>query len=85
LTPNGRSPGHLGPPAPSSASTPVSTFTKTSRVETKTLHFAGNFYFHTEHREDGARQAIARSVTHKTRMFGQSHWVNSLGLVSNSP
>ncbi len=65
----------------SSASTPVSTFTKTSRVETKTLRFAGNFYLHTEHKEGGDRQSFTRAVTHKTRMFGQSHWVNTIGMV----
>ena len=93
-----RSPGHYVPPgriraapehaassAPSPANTPVSTFTKNSRVETKTLNFSGGFYFHTEHKLACQPQAITRSVSHKTRMFGQSHWVNSIGLVTNLP
>lgn len=69
----------------SSANTPVSTFTKNSRVETKEILFAGNFYFHTEHRLPNQPQAVTRSVTHKTRLFGQSHWVNAVGLVSVVP
>ncbi|KAH6851061.1 hypothetical protein B0I37DRAFT_397140 [Chaetomium sp. MPI-CAGE-AT-0009] len=66
----------------SSADTPVSTFTKNSRVETKTINFAGNFYFHSEHRLPGHR-AVTSSVTHKTRYFGQSHWVNAVGLLND--
>ena len=90
-----RSPGHHVPPgrsrtapehavssAPSTANTPVSTFTRNSRVETKTLHLSGDFYFHTEHKLACQPQAVTRSVSHKTRMFGQSHWVNSIGLVT---
>jgi hypothetical protein len=26
-------------------------------------------------------QAVTRSVSHKTRMFGQSHWVNAVAMV----
>jgi hypothetical protein len=71
--------------AASPANTPVSTFTRNSPVETKTLHFAGNFHLHTEHRQDSQPHAVTRSVTHKTRMFGQSHWVTSISLVTNAP
>ncbi|KAK4139426.1 uncharacterized protein C8A04DRAFT_15890 [Dichotomopilus funicola] len=46
----------------SSANTPVSTFTKNSRVETKEILFAGNFYFHTEHRLPNQPQAVTRST-----------------------
>jgi hypothetical protein len=67
--------------ATSSANTPVSTYHKNSRVETKTINFAGNFYFHSEHRLANNPKAVTRSVTHKTRYFGQSHWVNAVGLV----
>ncbi len=66
--------------APSSANTPVSTFTRTSRVETQTVNVSGNFYFHSEHRLASEAGAVTRSVTHKTRLFGQSHWVNAFAL-----
>lgn len=66
-----------------SATTPVSILTKNSRIETKTRNIAGNFHFHTEHRVTSQPHAAVRSVTHKTRLFGQSHWVNAVGLVSN--
>ncbi|KAK3297791.1 uncharacterized protein B0H64DRAFT_416719 [Chaetomium fimeti] len=46
----------------SSANTPVSTFTKNSRVETKTINFAGNFYFHSEHRLASHPRAVTRSL-----------------------
>lgn len=65
----------------SSVNTPVSTLTKNSLVETKTLNFAGKFYFHSEHRHDRQSKSVTRSVSHKTRFFGQSHWVTFMGLV----
>lgn len=61
---------------------PLSTTTKGSRVETRTVDIAGKFYFHAEHRSANQPQAVTRSVTHKTRLFGQSHWVNGVALVS---
>ncbi|KAK3904905.1 Acetamidase regulatory protein [Staphylotrichum tortipilum] len=64
--------------APSSANTPVSTFTRTSRVETQTVNISGNFYFHSEHRLASEAGAVTRSVTHKTRLFGQSHSLNDI-------
>jgi hypothetical protein len=64
---------------------PISTFTRNSRVETTTVDFAGKFHFHREQRLPGQQpQAVTRSVTHKTRLFGQSHWVNAVALVSLS-
>lgn len=68
----------------SSVNTPVSTFTKNSRVETSTRNIAGSFHFHAEHRAANQPQAVIRSATHKTRLLGQSHWINTVGLVSNS-
>ncbi len=86
--PPGRSraaPEHAASSVPSTANTPVSTFTRNSRVETKTVHFSGDFHFHTEHKLACQPQAVTRSVSHKTRMFGQSHWVNSISLVTDPP
>jgi hypothetical protein len=42
----------------------------------------GTFYIHYESPATGQPHAIARSVTHKRRLFGQSHWINGLVLVS---
>lgn len=41
-------------------------------IETITSRISGTFYVHSEGR------AISRSVTHKSREFGQSHWVTGL-------
>lgn len=65
----------------SSAQSPAPSFTNKPRVETTTVNFAGNFYFHREQRLPNQPQALTHSVTHKTRLFGQSHWVNSVDLV----
>ncbi|KAK4235373.1 hypothetical protein C8A03DRAFT_46488 [Achaetomium macrosporum] len=62
---------------PAAAYTPFSTFTRNSRVETRPLNVSGDFYFHCEHRLASQPQAVKRSVTHKTRLFGPSHWANS--------
>jgi hypothetical protein len=45
----------------------------------------GTFYIHRENRF-GAAQATSRSITYKTRMFGQSHWSTGLfTLVGSCP
>lgn len=67
---------------PGFSRSPVPTFTRSSRVETRELAFSGNFYFHCEHRLASPAQAVTRSVTHKTRLFGPSHWINAVGLAS---
>jgi hypothetical protein len=53
-----------------------------SHIETTTSRLAGTFYIHHESGLVGQAQAISRSVMHKTRLFGQSHWVNGAALVS---
>ncbi|KAL1835869.1 hypothetical protein VTJ49DRAFT_5962 [Mycothermus thermophilus] len=65
----------------SSANTPVSTLTRSSHIETKTLNVSSGFHFHAEHRAAGQPQAVKRSVSHKTRYFGHSHWVNTVALL----
>ncbi|KAK6087726.1 C6 transcription factor [Seiridium cupressi] len=45
-------------------------------IEASTSSIGGTWYIH---RDDGA-QSIVRGTTHKTRQFGQSHWVNVVSL-----
>ncbi|KAF2276998.1 uncharacterized protein EI97DRAFT_466557 [Westerdykella ornata] len=53
-----------------------------SNIQTLNSTIGGTFHVHCEGSSLGQQQAIARSVTHKTRLFGQSHWaVNGLLLV----
>ncbi|KAL2195935.1 fungal-specific transcription factor domain-containing protein [Corynascus similis CBS 632.67] len=47
----------------SSANTPALTFTRRSRVETRTINFAGNFYVHDEHRLNNESQPVTRSCS----------------------
>ena len=59
---------------------PVST--PNSNIETTSSRLGGTFHIHCESGSFGEPQAIARSITHKTRLFGQSHWfVNGVLLV----
>lgn len=51
---------------PSCASTPNSTITQAT-----SSRLSGTFYVHCETTTSGA---IARSLSHKTRLLGQSHW-----------
>jgi hypothetical protein len=45
------------------------------------MHVSGDFHFHCEHRLASQPQAVKRSVTHKTRLFGPSHWANAAIMV----
>jgi hypothetical protein len=51
-------------------------------IKTTTSTMGGTFYVRQESRMVGRSQAISRTVLHKTRLFGQSHWVNGLAFVS---
>lgn len=55
-------------------------------METITSRISGTFYVH--YRDSLAGQssrAILHSTTHKSREFGQSHWVNGLLIVCSRP
>ena len=52
-----------------------------SALETVTSCLSETMYIHRETRKADEPQAVASSVTHKTRRFGQSHWINSVILV----
>ncbi|KAI1863140.1 uncharacterized protein JN550_009876 [Neoarthrinium moseri] len=47
-------------------------------VETTKSTLAGTFHLHHEGGASGQPQDITRGITHKTRSFGQSHWINML-------
>ncbi|KAI2611671.1 putative C6 transcription factor [Hypoxylon fragiforme] len=49
-----------------------------NNIETISSRISGTFYIHHEGRQS---PAISRSVTHKNRIFGQSHWVNGFSLM----
>ncbi len=53
-----------------------------SDIETTTSPISGTFHIHHETRLPGEARIISRSMTHKTRLFGQSHWVNGVAAVS---
>ncbi|RDW75429.1 hypothetical protein BP6252_06571 [Coleophoma cylindrospora] len=55
-------------PIQPSASTP------SSNIETTSSRLGGTFYIHSEKGPSGQTNAVARNITHKTRLFGQSHW-----------
>ncbi|KAK3990678.1 hypothetical protein QBC44DRAFT_349633 [Cladorrhinum sp. PSN332] len=59
-----------------SSSTPA----PASHFET-TSTFAGSIQFQTENVQIGNPQTVTRSVSHKTRLFGQSHWINAVSLI----
>lgn len=42
-------------------------------IETTTSHIGGTYHVHCE-RLPGQNESVARGVTHKSRLFGQSHW-----------
>ncbi|KAI1101418.1 putative C6 transcription factor [Jackrogersella minutella] len=52
-----------------------------SNIETITSRISGTFYIHHDDHLTGQPQAISRCVTHKTRVFGQSHWITGFPLV----
>jgi hypothetical protein len=57
--------------------------TPNSGIETSETSFTGTIHVHYETRSfDRGPHNVTRSVTHKTRMFGQSHWMAALSLVS---
>ncbi|PGH04424.1 hypothetical protein AJ79_07080 [Helicocarpus griseus UAMH5409] len=65
-----------GRTAHSCAETPTST--STPNIETTSSTLAGTFSVHRENRLLGEAQAISRGVLHKSRLFGQSHWINGV-------
>lgn len=50
-------------------------------ISTTTSHIAGTFHVQGEVPADGRTPTISRSIMHKTRVFGQSHWMNGVAQV----
>lgn len=50
-------------------------------ISTTTSHFAGTFSVHSETLGGGQQPTISRAIMHKTRVFGQSHWMNGVAQV----
>ncbi|OTB04516.1 hypothetical protein M426DRAFT_151853 [Hypoxylon sp. CI-4A] len=61
--------------------TPRSPDTSSKSIETITSHLSGTFHIHHDDQQSGQHRVVSRSVTHKTRVFGQSHWVTGFLLV----
>ena len=55
--------------------------TANTSTETTTSRIGGQIIFHHESGVSGQPRAITHSVTHKNRLFGQSHWINGCALV----
>lgn len=53
----------------------------TSEADTSTALLDGTFHFQQQAHEVGQPQAVARGFSHKSRVFGKSHWVNSIAPV----
>ncbi|PLB49012.1 hypothetical protein P170DRAFT_455805 [Aspergillus steynii IBT 23096] len=51
-----------------------------SEIETAASQMGGTYYFHRESNVFGPPQGLTRSVTHKSRFFGQSHWIVGMSL-----
>lgn len=67
-----------------SPQTPALTPSSTMSIETTTSRLAGTFHIHRS-TLFGQAYVFSRGIMHKTRMFGQSHWINGIALVSISP
>ncbi|KAF4633621.1 hypothetical protein G7Y89_g4495 [Cudoniella acicularis] len=68
----------LSKACPTSIPSPIST--PKSVIETTTSDIGGIFHVHRESGLLGQPLGITRNVTHKTRLFGQSHWINAFAL-----
>lgn len=56
--------------------------TPTSNIETTSSRIGGTFHFYSESHIFGRALPITRGISHKTRLFGQSHFVYTMTLVS---
>ncbi|RSM02445.1 hypothetical protein CEP52_007913 [Fusarium oligoseptatum] len=57
--------------------------TPTSNIETTSSRIGGTFHFHSENRIFGRALPITRGISHKTRLFGQSHFVYTMTLLKD--
>jgi hypothetical protein len=54
---------------------------RTQDVDTISSNLGGTFHFHHQGSSVQPSRAITHGVTHKKRLFGQSHWLNTASLV----
>lgn len=52
-------------------------------ISTTNSHFAGTFHVQSESVTAGQSPTISRTIMHKTRVFGQSHWMNGVAQVNH--
>ena len=52
-------------------------------IETATSSLGGIFHLHQQNQTHGRRGAVVHGVTHKNRLFGQSHFVSSVAPLVN--
>lgn len=57
------------------------TLTDRPTIETSTSHLGGTIHVHCERTPNSRHQPIARGLSHKTRLLGQSHWAISAALL----
>ncbi|KAK6392511.1 hypothetical protein LTR65_003642 [Meristemomyces frigidus] len=55
----------------------------TSTTETASSKLGAAFHFQHDSGSSGQAQVVTRSVMHKTRLFGQSHWIHGITLVGD--
>ncbi|UPK94791.1 hypothetical protein LCI18_005726 [Fusarium solani-melongenae] len=66
---------------PGSSQSMVST--PTSNIETASSRIGGTFHFYSESHIFGRALPITRGISHKTRLFGQSHFVYTMTLLKD--
>ncbi|KAM6519784.1 hypothetical protein FALCPG4_013371 [Fusarium falciforme] len=66
---------------PGSSQSMVST--PTSNIETTSSQIGGTFHFYSESHIFGRALPITRGISHKTRLFGQSHFVYTMTLLKD--
>lgn len=74
--------------ATSTPAHPAKVVTPASDIETTSSKFAGTFHVHGSNTAStlfGRSALMSRSISHKTRLLGQSHWMNGAVPIVSSP
>ncbi|KAL3952520.1 hypothetical protein ACCO45_012463 [Purpureocillium lilacinum] len=56
-----------------------------STIQTTSTHIGGTFHIEADDRVANKSRGSSRNIIHKTRVFGQSHWVNGVSMVLQIP
>ncbi|UNI15444.1 hypothetical protein JDV02_001978 [Purpureocillium takamizusanense] len=54
-------------------------------IQTTSTHIGGTFHIEVDERLASKARGSSRNIIHKTRVFGQSHWVNGVSMVLQIP